>query len=231
MNRGIIIYLMCDFYETNTICNFFRRQGVEKIFRFEPGSKSIVNTRRVFLLYSEALVVRQVLHHIQEERQMTSGSRPLQHHMILATGSFGTTAVSRLVEEEGLWGEVKLHVLSWEFLKLDEGIWSLEYLTSLKSLMIQNDLTLIKPIAKAIWALQLLLGKPTLTLAQGSLASKVISLIDTFKWPKENSRKGNEGGLGCLVIVSRDVDWPSALLTPVTYTALLSQVFTVCYYM
>lgn len=204
-----------------------RKHGVEKIFRFEPGSISIVNSQRVFLIYSEPQTVNQVLQQVQEELQKFPGARPQRHHLILAPGNIGQCAVSRLVEEEGLWGEVTLHALAWEFLKLDEGIWSLEYRNSLKSLIIQNDFTMLKPIAKAIWSLQIVLGKPVLTWAQGSLAAKALNLVDTFKWPKENTRKGTGGGLGCFVVVSRDIDWPSALLTPVTYTALLSKVMDV----
>ncbi|KAF4526530.1 hypothetical protein B566_EDAN005897 [Ephemera danica] len=204
-----------------------RKHGVEKIFRFEPGSVSMVNSQRVFLVYSEPQTVNQVLQQVQEELQKFPQGRPQRHHLILATGNMGQCAVSRLVEEEGLWGEVTLHALGWEFLKLDEGIWSLEYRNALKSLIIQNDFTMIKPIAKAIWSLQIVLGKPVLTWAQGTLAAKALNLVDTFKWPKENTRRSTDGGLGCFVVVSRDVDWPSALLTPVTYTALLSKVMDV----
>lgn len=198
---------------------------MEKIFRLETGNIPIVTTQRVFLLYSEPAKVRDVLKKVQAERQVASGGKPLGHHLVLATGSMGLMAVNRFIEEEGIWGHVTVHTLSWEFLKLDEGLWSLELPNSLKSLMFQSDLTMLKPIAKALWAVQLVLGRPGLIWAQGSLAAKAVGLMDTLRWPSDSARQqGGNGGLGCLVVISRDVDWPSALLTPVTYTALIDQV-------
>lgn len=204
-----------------------RKHGVEKIFRLETGSIPIINSHRVFLMYSEIINIRQVLNQIKAERQQAaSDNRKLGHHLILAVGSTGINSVAQIIEEEGLWDGVTFNSLSWELLKIDEGLWSLEIPTSLKSLMFQSDLVMLKPVAKAIWALQLVLGRAGLVLGQGLLAAKVVSLMDTFRWPSDRSgqRIAGEGSLGCLLVISRDVDWPAALMTPVTYTALVNQV-------
>jgi hypothetical protein len=178
--------------------------------------------KRVFLLYSEYPKVRQVLQQIQAELQQHEG-KPLSPHLILATGTMSLTAVNKLVEEEALFDLVTIHTLNLELLKLDEGLWSLEMPSAFRNLIVQSDVTLLKPIAKALWSLQLVLGKPNLVWAQGGMAAKVVQLMERMPSPKDSS-KANEGTLGCLAIVSRDLDWPSMLLTPVTYTALLDQV-------
>ncbi|XP_065349911.1 vacuolar protein sorting-associated protein 33B [Cloeon dipterum] len=199
-----------------------RAHGIEKIYRLEEGHVPVTNMKRVFLLCSEYPKVRQVLQQIQAELQQQEG-KPLSPHLILVPGSMSHFAVEKLVEEEALCGLVTIHTLNFELMKLDQGLWSLEMPSAFRNLNVQGDITLLKPIAKALWSLQLVLGRPKLLWAQGGMATKVVQLMERFPWPKDTI-KSKEGTLGSLSIVCRDIDWPSVFLTPVTYTALVDQV-------
>ncbi|XP_059487240.1 vacuolar protein sorting-associated protein 33B [Neocloeon triangulifer] len=199
-----------------------RSHGIEKIYLLEGGQVPVTNMKRVFLLYSEYPKIRQVLQQIQAELQQHQG-RSLSPHLILVPGTISHVAVEKLVEEEALYSLVTLHTLNFELIKLDQGLWSLEMPSAFRNLNVQGDISMLKPIAKALWSLQLVVGRPNLLWAQGGMAAKVVQLMERFPWPKDKI-KSNQGQLGCLAIVSRDIDWPSMFLTPVTYTALVDQV-------
>ncbi|CAG2065366.1 unnamed protein product [Timema podura] len=71
---------------------------------------------------------------------------------------------------------------------------------------------------------RLLFGKIPLLLAQGRFATQVQNMIDLML--EELGTPDNVSTeIGCMLLVDRDLDYATTLLTPVTYSGLLDEVF------
>nr|XP_046478323.1 vacuolar protein sorting-associated protein 33B isoform X2 [Neodiprion pinetum] len=134
-----------------------RRYGVDKIFKFEEGLKAS-NTQRIFLVSGDLIACKRVLNQIHAE---FSQNRGLSHYLLVVPRI--PAALELLVEEEGLHELVKLRSLSWEFIRSDGNVLSLE--------------TRIQ--------------------------------------------------CGCMILMDRAHDLPSALLTPVTYLGLMGEILEI----
>lgn len=94
--------------------------------------------------------------------------------------SFRLAAINHLLEEEGLWGRVKMHVFQWEPIQLDIGLISLELPSLFPQLFVDGDQTLLPAVAKSLWSLQMLLGRAHVTLTLGKYAKQVQSMTEVI---------------------------------------------------
>lgn len=81
-------------------------------------------------------------------------------------------------------------------------------------------------MSRSLWKLYFSLGRPKFVLALGEHATKIVKQIDLFVEEQGDTDK-LDSYFGGVLIVDRNVDYPSALLTPGTYTALLNEVYDV----
>ena len=133
-------------------------------------------------------------------------------------------SIEQLLEEEGVYDEVKVHTFPWELIRLDGGVLSHELPGLFRLLFVDNDLSLLPAVAQALWSLQMLIGKIPTTLALGRFSMQVQLMIDVL-FEELGSSDRPDPEITSLLIVDRDVDFASVLLTPVTYAGLLDEVF------
>lgn len=192
--------------------------GVEKIYKIDLIDAHCGNSR-VFLVQSDLISVKQVCDKVNSERAVVPDGC---YHAILVGKRLGS--IVRLVEVEGLSGQLCLHPFQWELLQIDNKILSLESHNLFKSLFIEGDQSYLTCIAKSIWTLQLIYGQPLLTLSFGSYSKLVTNMISLFSeeflFPNRNSPE-----ISCFIILDRNVDYASALLRGCSYTSLLDEVF------
>lgn len=91
---------------------------------------------------------------------------------------FRLAAIDQLLEEEGLWGRVRIHMYQWEPIQLDMGLISLELPSLFPQLFVDGDQTLLPAVAKSLWSLQMLLGRAQVTLTLGRYAKQVQSMTE-----------------------------------------------------
>jgi hypothetical protein len=84
------------------------------------------------------------------------------------------------------------------------------------------------PLARALCELQQLFGRIPHVFGHGRFSSKVRSLAEAF-WSDAGAASSrshsNQCEIGYLFLFDRDVDYPSVLLTQLTYAGLLDEVF------
>lgn len=131
--------------------------------------------------------------------------------------------VELLFEEEGLIGKVVFHVFEWELIQLDTKILSFECPEMYKQLFVENDQSLLSSIAKSLWTVQHVFGKIPLALFHGRYSNIISTMIDC--WMDEAGEPDKpDSDIGCMIVVDRDIDYSSVLLTPGTYTSLVNDV-------
>lgn len=131
-----------------------------------------------------------------------------------------------LLEEEGLYGYVDLYSFQWDFIALDQGLLSLEIPNLFADVFVRRDGSLLGSVAQSLRIFNMVMGRPNLLFSFGENAEKVLQMIQ--KIDAERKVKSGEAkdvsDFNAMLIVDRDKDYPSCLLTPVIYSGLLLEI-------
>lgn len=127
------------------------------------------------------------------------------------------------LEQAGLAEIVKLYSFQWFPICLDTGLLSLELPNMYKSIFVNHDLGLLSVYAKSLWHLQLVAGEAKVIFSLGQHSNTVLRHLDILG----GGNKLGESEFSSILLMDRNLDYPSALLTPATYAALLNEVYDV----
>ena len=185
----------------------------------EQGPK-LSNAQRIFLVSNDLIACKRVLDQVQSETSpnVRPHSMPC-HHILVAP--FVPTVLNSIIEEEGLSGLVTVQTLSWEFIRLDGNVLSLEN-SMFTDLYYHKDTALLPALARSLWSLQLVLGSPKLTLSLGKHSQQLLKVMESMRQCLGSSDTENK--IGALILMDRNYDLATPLLTPVTYAGLLHEV-------
>jgi hypothetical protein len=116
---------------------------------------------------------------------------------------------------------VTLRPLAWEFIRIDGNVLSFE--TPLfTDLYYHKNTSLLPSLARNLWTLRMVLGIPNFTFALGKHSQHVLKMISAMDESLGSPSTKDE--FGALILMDRNQDLVSTLLTPVTYLGLLSEV-------
>ncbi|KAE8743071.1 hypothetical protein FOCC_FOCC011317 [Frankliniella occidentalis] len=173
------------------------KHDVDKIFKLDSNAPhSSVNNQRIYMIMSDLISAKRVCDQVNAEQR-----KDLDYHMIVVPRRLA--AIDRLLEEEGLWGRVKIYMFQWEPIQLDIGLISLELPSLFPQLFVDGDQTLLPAVAKSLWSLQMLLGRAQVTMTFGKNARQVQSMTEVraiTNFPLVSSlfsfKKDSKEGLG-----------------------------------
>ncbi|KAK2576573.1 hypothetical protein KPH14_005243 [Odynerus spinipes] len=199
-----------------------KRYGVDKIYTLEQGLKPS-NSQRIFLVSNNLITCKRVLNQIQSEiSHYFSPHTRTCHHLLIVP--FIPTVLHTLMEEEGLSELITLYSLNYELICLDGNVLSCEN-SIFTDLYYHKDGSLLSALARNLWSLYLVLGSPKLILTFGKYSQQVLKFIESIKQSVKSCLTENE--IGALIVMDRSYDKVTTLLTPVTYSGLLNEVFDI----
>ncbi|KAK6631315.1 hypothetical protein RUM44_005841 [Polyplax serrata] len=192
--------------------------GVDKMYKLDRLGGQECNSTTVYLIKTDLITAKVVCNQINSHFSAREGGK---FHIILIPKMLTTIEV--LFEEEGLFGRVHFHIFAWELIQLDSKILSFEAPKIYKHLFVRNDQSFLTSIAKSIWSLCHVFGKPPLSIFHGKYSNLVSSLLE--HWLDEaGAPDRSDSDIGCMLVLDRDVDYAPVLMMPGTYTALISEV-------
>lgn len=198
-----------------------KQHGVDKIYTLEQGLKPS-NNQCIFLVSNNLIACQKVLNQIHSEISHRVTHIQACHHLLVVP--FIPTVLHTLIEEEGLNGLLTIHSLNYELICLDGNVLSCEN-SMFANLYYYKDGSLLPALARNLWSLYLVLGFPKLILSFGKYSQQVLKFIESIKESAESYTTENE--IGALIIMDRSYDKVTTLLTPVTYSGLLHEVFDI----
>ncbi|XP_047363824.1 vacuolar protein sorting-associated protein 33B isoform X2 [Vespa velutina] len=198
-----------------------KRYEVDKIYKLEQGLK-LSNSQRIFLVSSNLTSCKRVLDQIQSEISHITSHVQVCHHLLVVP--FIPTVFHTLIEEEGLSGLITIYPLSYELIRLDGNVLSFEN-SLFTDLYYYKDGTLLPAMARNLWSLFLVLGSPKLILSFGKYSQQILRFIESIKQSVKSCKTENE--IGAFILMDRSYDKVTTLLTPVTYSSLLNEVFDI----
>lgn len=129
------------------------------------------------------------------------------------------------LEEEGLFGFVEMHRFNWDFISIDMGVLSLEIPRVFREVFIRGDTALLSSLAESIRILNIVVKKPNIVLTYGDNAKIIGNMVDRLESTRSGQAKDGVSDFGAMIIIDRNKDYPSGLLTPVVYSGLLLELF------
>jgi vacuolar protein sorting-associated protein 33A len=145
-----------------------------------------------------------------------------------------TVVSDKLLEESGVLGDVNIHELPLYFFPLERDVLSLELDDSFRDLFLSKDSTPAFLIAKALMNIQTTHGLFPRIVGKGDNARRVATLLSRMRQEitaggstTEAAKTGQapSNSTESVVIIDREVDMVTPLLTQLTYEGLIDEVF------
>ncbi|KAH8284369.1 hypothetical protein KR018_010605 [Drosophila ironensis] len=205
--------------------SWLKLKGVQRIYKHDaaeslPRSGDEVH---IYMIRSVLATFRTLLRQLQP---LASTSSPppdeglKMYHIVCVPGCY--SYFQTLLEQAGLWGLVQLHHYSWDFVHFDQGVLSLELPNLYECVYLQGDTSPLPSVAQSLRLLQMICGHAPLILTFGSHSAQVVRMLQALGRAPEPTNPSEYGGW---LIIDRDKDYPSSLLTPAIYAGLLLEVF------
>lgn len=132
------------------------------------------------------------------------------------------------LEEDGLYGLVKLHRFNWDFIAIDTECLSLEIPQLFQQIFVNQDTSLLSSVAHSLRIFNMVFGQPDLILTYGEHSENILKLIEMMEAndkPTDVTEMPSPSDFSAMLIIDRSKDYPSCLLTPVVYAGLLLEIF------
>lgn len=198
-----------------------KHHGVDKMFWLEPGPLTSAATNVVYLcrplIKYVKIIADQVKAHLRESQK---------HRYTLFLVPRISTLVSRILEEEGILGDITISSYNLQFIPIADDVISLENDNAFKELWVDGDETVIYNSALALNSLQKVYGHFPRILGKGDYASRLATLL-TKSLPDQPSPSSDSSTpsapFDSLIIIDRTVDMITPLLTQLTYEGLIDE--------
>ncbi|KAF1993806.1 Sec1-like protein [Amniculicola lignicola CBS 123094] len=208
--------------------------GVDKPFFLENDNADESQRNVVFLVRGEkASVVGKVAEQIKRLRQNSQ----IEHEFSIFWVPRRTMVSDQLLEEAGVLGEASLSEWPLFFVPLADDVLSLELEDAAADLYLRKDPTSIFLSAKALMLQQQKYGLFPRIIGKGDNAKRLADLLIRMRNEvtagESSSGSGSFLGLApsstidSLIIIDREIDFPTALLTQLTYEGLIDEVFDI----
>ncbi|XP_050403555.1 vacuolar protein sorting-associated protein 33B [Patella vulgata] len=202
---------------------FLKDHGVDKIYKLDPSQKSLAGTDIRFYFVRPAIpTIKLIANHINAEKS----SHGLRKYKIIMVPR-KLHVCEKILESEGVYGSISIEDFNLELVTLDNDILSLELPDFLRNFYLDGDQTWLHTVASSIVHLENLYGNIPNVYCLGKGAQMTFDLINLLSdKPREESvEKGDNQNIGHLFIIDRDIDFVTPLCAPVTYEALLDEIY------
>lgn len=201
---------------------------MNKIYKFDSKNPPQRKSTIVYFISSSLITFKYVLDqihaingHQQTDKQLSDmGTKPF-HVIVLPTVLHSFEVV---LEEEGLFGFVEMHRFNWDFITIDSGALTLEIPQMFQEVFIREDTSLLPSVAHSLRIFNMVCRRPSILITYGENASKVANMIDQIEGFR-NAPPEEKSDFSAMIIMDRNKDYASALLTPVIYSGLLLEIF------
>ncbi|KAI1765327.1 vacuolar protein sorting 33A-like protein [Hypoxylon sp. FL1150] len=205
--------------------------GVDKFFFLENKNADTSQRNVIFMARGEcarhAQSIAEQIKRLQRESQTG-------HEFHIFWVPRRTLVSDKILEEAGVLGDVSIAELPLYFFPLERDVLSLELDSSFQDLFLFKDTTPTFLMAKALMGIQSKHGLFPRVIGKGDNAKRVAELLTRMRQEilaGENASEGSKSGLTpsntieSVIIIDREVDFVTPLLTQLTYEGLIDEVW------
>ncbi|KAJ2450906.1 Vacuolar protein-sorting-associated protein 33 [Coemansia sp. RSA 2336] len=193
-----------------------KEHGVEKIFLLETGVGDAPVQGVVYLVQGQVSKLRAVAAQVRTHSGIEQAVQIVPRRTLLS---------ERVLEEEGVLGDVRLGEFRLDAVPLADDVVSLEQPGLFKALYVDGDFSGISGIARGLMRLQGLWGFFPRLVGKGDYAQVLAQSLKRMRAEATSSAGAMSSMFDAAVILDRAADLTTPLLTQLTYEGLLSEVF------
>ncbi|KNC96078.1 hypothetical protein, variant [Spizellomyces punctatus DAOM BR117] len=206
-----------------------KEHGVEKIYHLAPGKLDTDCKSLIYICRPKVGHVKCIAGHIQTHSQ---------HGVKISYSIFFVPRRSliceRVLEEEGVFGDVIVGEYHLDLLPLEDDLLSLELDSAFRELYLEGDTTAIFCMAKALMKLQTMFGLIPRIVGKGQYARSLADLLLRMRHEVLASAEDEEASakifpgfseIDAMVVIDRTVDLITPMSTQLTYEGLIDEVF------
>nr|ODN95550.1 ATP-binding protein [Cryptococcus depauperatus CBS 7855] len=200
-----------------------KHQAVDKMFWLEPGPLN-VNTRNVIWLCRPKMeFMTLIAEQIRSQQKNPSAVGPLTYTILLVPRA--TELCRKVLEDQGVAGDVNLAEFKLGFIPLEDDLLSLEMEDVARDIYLNGDDTPIYYSSLALMTLQRALGLFPRIIGKGDGAKKLANLLQKHHTtgPLNYANTDSANQLDSLIIIDRSVDWVTPMCTQLTYEGMLDE--------
>ncbi|EUC36629.1 hypothetical protein COCCADRAFT_33982 [Bipolaris zeicola 26-R-13] len=201
--------------------------GVDKPFFLENDNVDSSQRNIVFLVRGE-----------KAKTVMAVAGNEIEHEFSIFWVPRRTLTSDQLLEEAGVLGEASVSEWPLFFVPLADDVLSLELEDAVSDLYLRKDPTAIYLSAKALMLQQQKYGLFPRIIGKGDNGKRLADLLIRMRTEVAASETSGSGGpsflgltpssnIDSLIIIDREVDFPTVLLTQLTYEGLIDEVFNI----
>ncbi|KIX01755.1 uncharacterized protein Z518_09482 [Rhinocladiella mackenziei CBS 650.93] len=203
-----------------------KEYGVDKVFELENGNTDSSQRNIVYLVHGEKpSLVQAVAEQIKKLRR--NGS--VEHEISICWVPRRTLVSNKILEDQGVLGDVNVSELPVFFLPLEDDMLSLEMDGAFNDLYLRHDPSPLFLASKALMQIQQRYGLFPRILGKGDNARKLANLLLRGRRELDADEAATQytsmpsTSIEQLIIIDRDVDFVTVLLTQLTYEGLIDE--------
>ncbi|GFZ50066.1 hypothetical protein JCM24511_07819 [Saitozyma sp. JCM 24511] len=193
-----------------------KHQAVDKMFWLEAGPLNVGTRNVVWLCRPKLSYMRIIAEQIRSHQLNPSGTGPLVYTILLVPRA--TELCRKVLEDEGVAGDVNISEYKLEFIPVEDDLLSLEMDDIARDVFLRGDETPIYYSSLALMTFQRAFGLFPRILGKGDAAKRHHS----SGFPEFRDIEPSEH-LDGLIIIDRSVDWVTPMCTQLTYEGMLDE--------
>ncbi|TFK56782.1 Sec1-like protein [Heliocybe sulcata] len=201
-----------------TEVSLLKHHGVDKMFWLEPGPLSATSTNIVYLCRPSIRHVKIIADHVKRHAKESA-----KHTYTLLLVPRTSILVERILEEEGVLGEVNISSYNLQFIPIARDVISLEYDNAFKEIWADGDESAIYESAQALLTLRKIYGPFPRIIGKGDHAAVYRALLPSSNVSPRVAALAGGDKIDSLIILDRRVDMVTPLLTQLTYEGLIDE--------
>jgi len=195
-----------------------RENGVEEVSYLREEGLNLKSADVIFLCHPDVKAVRMVASHVQRFKEAGQ-----QKVVRLALAPRVTPACERVLEESGVYDDVTVIGLPVDLVPYDDDVMTMEMPNCFKDSIVSGDVGSVTTVARSLFNLQAMCGIIPKVHGKGRLARLAFEISNRLINEADGSVFPSACEISSLVLIDREVDLVTPMLTPLTYEGLVDE--------
>lgn len=199
--------------------SLLREHGVGSIYHLLPGTLNTDHKHLIYIVRPRVQYMKIIADHIHDHAY--KGEKK-EYFVFFVPRR--TMICERVLEEEGVYGDITIGEYPLDLIPFDDDVLSLELPQSYKECFLEGDRTALFYVARSLMRLQHVFGIIPNIKGKGACARSVMEMLLRMRRESATEIKVVPA-IDTLIIIDRSVDSVTPLCTQLTYEGLVDEIF------